>query len=62
MGWLELIINIKPSLQEGFKNGASSGTRHEPSYAELAQLCLHAKNTIEQVREFLQIGIQIDIP
>lgn len=31
--------------------------RHEPSYAELAQLCMHAENTIEQVKEFLQIDM-----
>ena len=27
MDWLELIINIKPSCGEGFKNGADSGIR-----------------------------------
>ena len=30
MGWLELIINIKPSPQEGFKNGAGNGLISEP--------------------------------
>ena len=32
--------------------GASSGTRHEPTYAELAQMCLHETEVISDIEKW----------
>lgn len=53
MGWLELIINIKPSCGEGFKNGASNGIGLEPYCIEFAELTIHNMELMEQVNSFL---------
>ena len=44
-------IFYKLKYWKNVKNGASSGTRHEPSYAELAQLCLHETETITRLQK-----------
>ena len=46
-------MNTKKELhiEAQFVNGASSGTMHEPSYAELAQLCLHETETITRLQK-----------
>ena len=46
-----IIPNKKAPEGANSKNGASYGTRHEPSYAGLAQLCLHETETITRLQK-----------
>ena len=55
MGWLELIINIKPSCGEGFKNGASNGLNFEPYCVKLAHYSLHDEYSINTIKMLLQL-------
>ena len=42
----------KASINETLLYGASDGTRHEPNYAELAQMCLHETEIISDIEKW----------
>ena len=49
-----LIIPNKKVLEGAdFDNGASNGSNFEPCCVDFLHLCLHDKDTIEQVKKFL---------
>ena len=50
--WVLILINSNKKADDKSHQlfyGASNGTRHEPNYAELAQMCLHDEETIDNI-------------